>query len=268
MNNSEFEKPELLQVEDLTLKLLEANRKIKAEEEERLRIMSDIAHDLRAPVNAIRSTIDYIISMRKSDNMSEEELDKMISIMDVRTKGLQNLIQDLYFLLTLEQQSESVYNYETVELGALLEEYFYSVEIQESLKARDFQLDVPVDLNCFVNIDVEKIIRVLDNLISNAVKYSNEGDRIVLSASEMPESVVFCVKDTGIGIASENIENIFKHSYQVSKARTPNVDTGSGLGLTIVKTIIEHHGGKVWVESKINEGSEFFVKLGRINSIK
>lgn len=268
MSNSEFEKPKLLQVEDLTLKLLEANRKIKTEEEERLRIMSDIAHDLRSPVNAIRGTIDYIISMRESDKLSEEELDKMIEIMDVRTRGLQNLIRDLYFLLTLEQQSESVYKYEQVELGAMLEEYFYSVKMQEFSKSRDFQLNVPVDLNCIVNIDVEKIIRVLDNLISNAVKYSREGDKIVLSASELNDSVIFSVKDTGIGILPEHIDNIFKHSYQVSKARTPNVDTGSGLGLTIVKTIIEQHGGRVWVESKINVGSEFFVKLSKINSIK
>ena len=75
--NSEFEKPKLLEVEDLTLKSIEANKKIKKEEKERLRIMSDITHDLRAPITALRSSVDCIISLKQNDKLTEEELDKI-----------------------------------------------------------------------------------------------------------------------------------------------------------------------------------------------
>lgn len=259
--NTEFQKPKLLEVEDLTLKLIEANKKIKQEEEERIRFMSDVAHDLRAPITALRSCIDYVISLRENDSYDEAELDRMIHIMDIRTRGLQTLIQDLYFLLTLEEQAEAVYHFEEIELGALLEEYYFELQMREDLMKRQIDLDVPVDYECNVKIDVEKLVRVLDNLVSNAFKYSNDGDSITIKAVKENDYAVFSVKDTGIGIAREHIDNIFKHSYQISKARTPDADSGSGLGLTIVKTIIEQHGGEIWVESEPGEGSEFFVKL-------
>lgn len=257
-----FTKPRLQQVEDLTIQLLEANKKIKAEQEERNRMLSDIAHDLRAPVNAFRSTLDYIMSMRDKNALSDEELDKLLGIMDKRTRGLQTLISDLYFLLTLEQQSDSVYHFEEIELGAFLEEYYYALELRDDMQERKLSLDVPVNLNCIVNIDSEKMVRVLDNLFSNAVKYSGEGDGISLVLHEInAKHVVFCVKDTGIGIEKDNVDKIFNHSYQVAKARTPDARTGSGLGLTIVKAIVEHHGGKVWCSSTIGEGSSFFIEL-------
>ena len=150
--NMSFTEPKILEVEDLTMQLLEANKKIKQDEEERTRMMSDIAHDLRAPVNALRSSIDYLIAMRDKDIFDMEEFDKVLVIMDKRTKGLQNLIQDMYFLLTLEQQKESIYNFEVIELGAFLEEYFYNFSLRYD-KKRVCILDMPVDLNVCVNID-------------------------------------------------------------------------------------------------------------------
>ena len=118
----------------------------------------------------------------------------------------------------------------------------------------------------FVSIDTEKMVRVLDNLCSNAVKYSCSGDKIGLILHEISErKVVFGVKDTGIGIEEDNIKKIFNHSYQVAKAHTPDAKTGSGLGLTIVKTIIEQHQGRVWCESKFGEGSVFYIELNRKN---
>lgn len=257
-----FTKPRLQQVEDLTIQLLEANKKIKAEQEERNRMLSDIAHDLRAPVSAFRSTLDYIISMRNKDSLPDDELDNLLGIMDKRTSGLQTLISDLYFLLTLEQQAESIYHFEQIELGTFLEEYYYDLELRDDMRERKLYLDVPVNLNCIVNIDTEKMVRVLDNLFSNAVKYSENGDSIGLILHELSDKkVVFCIKDTGIGIEEDNVDKIFNHSYQVAKARTPDAKTGSGLGLTIVKTIIEQHGGNIRCSSKPGEGSSFFIEL-------
>lgn len=258
--NMSFTEPKILEVEDLTMQLLEANKKIQQDEEERTRMMSDIAHDLRAPVNALRSSIDYLIAMRDKDIFDMEEFDKVLGIMDKRTKGLQNLIQDMYFLLTLEQQKESIYNFEVIELGAFLEEYFYNFSLRYD-KKRVCILDMPVDLNVCVNIDVEKMVRVLDNLTSNAVKYSSENDKITIGAYKNKNGVTFFVADTGIGIAPENLNRIFEHTYQVSKARTPDADSGSGLGLAIVKTIITQHKGNIHCESRLLEGSVFYVDL-------
>lgn len=257
-----YTKPRLEQVEDLTLSLLEANKKIKAEQKERDRMLSDIAHDLRAPVNAFRSTLDYIIAMRSKNALDDVALDSLLEMLDKRTSGLQKLISDLYFLLTLEQQADSIYHFEHIELGAFLEEYYYDLELSEDMKDRVLYLDVPAGLNCMVNADTEKLVRVLDNLFSNAVKYSHSGDKIGLVLySRTRNRIVFGVKDMGIGIEEENIDKIFNHSYQAAKARTPDASTGSGLGLTIVKTIIDRHNGKIWCNSKPGEGSEFCIEL-------
>ncbi|SFB13990.1 two-component system, OmpR family, phosphate regulon sensor histidine kinase PhoR [Acetitomaculum ruminis DSM 5522] len=262
--NKTFKKPLISQVDDLTLRLLEANKKIKEEEKERLRMLSDIAHDLRAPVNAFRSSLDYIISMRSKNSLSDEELDSLLEMMDKRTLGLQKLISDLYFLLTLEQQAKDIYHFEEIDLGCFLEEYFFDIESRDEFKDRELSLNIPQNLNCRVKIDMDKMVRALDNLFYNALKYSSAGAKIFLKLEENSESfVIFSINDTGIGIEKCYLDKIFEHSFQVSKARTPDSKTGSGLGLTIVKTIIETHSGKIWCESNPRKGSSFFIRLNK-----
>ena len=114
-------------------------------------------------------------------------------------------------------------------------------------------------------IDIESFTRTLDNLFTNAYKYSKEGATIGLKAYNDHNKIVIVVYDTGLGIPKADIPKIFNRSYTVSSARTPETVTGSGLGLAIVKTIVEHHKGRVRCESELGVGSKFFIELPLVN---
>ena len=111
-------------------------------------------------------------------------------------------------------------------------------------------------------MDTDHFYRVLDNLFTNALKYSLEDATITLGAmlSSDKKNVIIFVRDTGIGIPASSIQKIFERSYMVSSARTPS-SSGTGLGLSIAKTIIERHNGDIWCESKEGHGSTFYLSL-------
>ena len=111
-----------------------------------------------------------------------------------------------------------------------------------------------------VMADMEKIRVVFQNLIENAIKYSNKGARVVVNVTETADTVEISVRDTGIGIADADTKNIFQKSFRTDNAQKQD-SVGSGLGLYTTRRIIEKHRGKIWFESKIGEGTTFFVSL-------
>ena len=138
------------------------------------------------------------------------------------------------------------------------EEYFVDATTDERYDNKDTQLELDPDLKCSVSIDIQKLIRVLDNLFTNACKYSDDGALIKLSvqradSSCFPEDVplekrenmlLVSVADGGYGIPKEDLKKVFGRTFTVSSARTPNSATGSGLGLSIVKSLVMAHNGK------------------------
>lgn len=261
MKKSEFEKPQLSQVENLTMQLAIANRKLKESEQQRLDMIANISHDLRAPMTAIRSGIDYLNTFSANSMISYEEFSQILHVLDMRSQALQHLINDLFYLTSLESK-KNAFHFETLPLLPFLEEYFFSLEGDTHYADRQLCLDVPETLQVSVSIDSDRIIRVLDNLFTNARKYSQENDFIRLNAFVTENNTVcISVADTGIGIPEESIEKIFQRSYTVSSSRTPNSPTGSGLGLSIVKAIIQRHGGTVWCKSQVGKGSIFYFTL-------
>ena len=264
MGKKTFEQPKVDSdtIAELSAKLIESNNKLKAAERERTMMLENISHDLRAPLTAIRSTIDYL--REKCDegrfDLSESETTQMVSLLDSRARTLEDLISDLYYLTCLESGRESL-RLERLPIARFLEEFFFAVEIDDKYAGYNLSLEVPDDLGCFVNIDVAKISRVLDNLFTNARKYPDEGSGIVLGAYEENGFVSFYIKDNGQGIPAEDIPFIFERTYRVSSARTPSKESSSGLGLSIARNIVEQHGGEIRCESVYGEGSTFFVRL-------
>ena len=112
----------------------------------------------------------------------------------------------------------------------------------------------------FTAIDYDKIERVVLNLLSNAIKFTNPGGLITVDIKLKENNVLIIVKDTGVGIPEEKQDHIFERFTQIDNSLTRNAD-GSGIGLSIVKSIVELHNGKVYVDSKVNEGSTFTVEL-------
>jgi len=110
-----------------------------------------------------------------------------------------------------------------------------------------------------IKADRDKIKQVVLNLLSNAIKYNSPAGKIILKARTQSEGIAFSVRDTGPGISTENLKNLFQKFYRVPG--TEKMATGTGLGLSICKNIIEAHGGTIWVQSEVGRGTEFCVFL-------
>lgn len=257
------------------LKLFEANRELTRLQKERSEMLANISHDLRAPLTAIRSAIDLLLSAPPEN---PEQLQDMLHMMDRRTTVLESLIHDMHLLFTVENP-DSPLQFETIDAAPFLESYFFDTTMSKTFENRETNLDMPEDLKALIRIDVQKMIRVLDNLFTNAAKYAGEDASITLRVrkaalsqgdaltktsanpivlpgdrSEAPsafsgELLQIEVIDTGIGIPAESLPHIFSRTYTVSRARTPGSPTGSGLGLCIVQTLIERFGGSITCES-------------------
>ena len=112
----------------------------------------------------------------------------------------------------------------------------------------------------WVEVDPDKIIQVLDNILNNAIKYSPKGGQITCRLLESHNNVIMSISDQGLGIPKKDLENVFERFYRVDKARSRAMG-GTGLGLAISKEVIREHGGNVWVESKEGKGSTFYISL-------
>lgn len=266
MKSKEFISPtvENKTVEELTVQLLEAHAQLKAMQREREMMLANISHDLRAPITAIRSAVDLAMS---TPDLSAQELRKTIALVDRRTATLQDLINDMYYLFCVEDSSREL-ELTSVEAAPFLEEYFYDAIVDSRYDSFDMNLDIPQSLNCRINIDVQKIIRVLDNLLTNAAKYAADGDSMSITLSARLDSsagstskLVIRVIDTGRGIAPEALPHLFQRTYTVSDARTPGASGGSGLGLAIAKAILERHGGTIECASTLGVGTTFTIML-------
>lgn len=283
----EFQSPNLESktVEELTVQLMEAHSRLQSLQKERELMLANISHDLRAPITAIRSAVDLALA---TDDMTAEDLKKTLSLIDRRTSTLEDLINDMYYLFCVEDTTRPL---NTIEADActFLEEYFYDAVIDSRYDTFDMQLDVPSDLKCTLNIDPQKMARVLDNLMTNSAKYAGEDATYIRLGARIADPVhgaatadkscnngseeasgykdtsaahlKITVSDNGKGIAPEALPHIFTRTFTGSDARTPGAKAGSGLGLSIARAIVERHGGTIDVRSETGKGTEFTILL-------
>ena len=249
-----FRSPSLEQetVEELSRRLLEitaqlnaSNRSLQHLQQERTEMLANLSHDLRAPLTAIRSAVDYLTS---GQSLSAQDIEGALTLIDHRTGTLEHLIRDMYELFTLEDPSHA-FSFQELDAPAFLEEYFYTALPDSHYAGHLLCLSVSQDLHATLFADPGKLIRILDNLLSNAAKYAPAGTKITLSAAPSADLTSLRISVTDEG------------TYTVSSARTPGSATGSGLGLAIVKTITERHGGTVSCENAPGAGSIFSVTL-------
>ncbi len=281
MMSKEYNSPDLESktVEELTAQLLDAHSRLKALQKEREMMLANISHDLRAPLTAIRSAVDLALS---EDATSAADYRKILSLIDRRTATLEDLINDMYYLFCVEDTSNNL-NIIPIDACTFLEEYFYDAVIDSRYDSFDMQLDVADDLKCTIDIDPQKMARVLDNLMTNAAKYAqgfvspSEASEAVQTRNNIPTPYIrlgarvidsegdtylqISVTDNGCGISPEVLPNIFTRTYTGSIARSPGKASGSGLGLSIAKAIVERHDGSISVESEVGKGTEFRVML-------
>ena len=238
--------------------LLLANQKLLENEEARKRMMSNVSHDLRTPIAAIRGYIELLLNSRSK--ITEETHDQYLKNMHTRSIQMEQMIDDLVQLTRLESGG-IILNTQTLSMNHVIENLFELYETECRSTGKTISMELPSDDLLNVIGDPNHLIRVLDNLIVNAMRYTYAKGHIDIKAfrEKIPggENIHIIVSDDGSGIPASEISYVFDRFYRASNSASQK--NGSGLGLAIVKSIIEKHGGKVWVESVENHGSTFHV---------
>ncbi len=248
---------EMMAVHDELIKrthaLEQANRRLQEIDLLKTRFVSDVAHELRAPLASIMVKLDLI------DRDAPENRDRHVSEVRRQVRRLGQMIESILDLTRI-YMSNPADHFAPVDLNLLAEQV---LEHQlETAVAAGLELTwSPHEPLPHVLGDYAHLERVLQNLIGNAVKYTRQGS-VALSTTwdESAQRVVFAVADTGIGIAPEDLPRLFTRFYRGRRAEEAGIP-GSGLGLAIVKEIVEQHGGGIEVESEIGVGSVFRVLL-------
>ncbi len=220
--------------------------------------MANVSHELRTPLVAIEKSVSLILSKSTGDISPAQN--EFLSIAERNLKRLTLLINDLLDLSKLEARKAAI-SPETTNLEELITDSVESLNNWAASKSVKLNKSVSADLPA-VQVDPNKIIQVLNNLIGNAIKFTPENGSITVEAGrDQQEGMVrVAVVDTGVGIAGEDLVKIFDKFYQ-SRDKNASDIKGTGIGLAIVKEIVELHKGRVWVESEKGKGSHFIFTL-------
>jgi len=249
-----------LNLEATNRELSIANEKLKEMDRLKTEFLNIVTHDLRSPLTSIMMYSDMLLKDKDKPDILQKFLEKYLKIIKKESMRLNNLINDYLDLAKIEAgfvkfKKESV-DIRDIINDTLLVYYGEAKENGINLKST-FNKD---DNMPTVIGDDGKIRQTVSNLISNAIKFTPKGGTITASAEKNDDHIEVSVEDTGIGIPKEYHEKVFERFVQVEKGKE-RVKKGTGLGLPIVKNIIEHHGGRVWVESEEGKGAKFIFTL-------
>jgi signal transduction histidine kinase len=217
-------------------------------------LLSTVSHELRTPLASIKGFATTLL--RQDVKWDETNRREFLSIIDEESDRLSELISNLLDMSRIEAGTLRI-EPEPADLAPIIEETVGAFKIQTH--RHTFRVDLP-DALPLVWADPRRARQVLRNLLDNAVKYSPDGGLIGVTASSDAEVVQVVVSDQGLGIEAQYLEHIFDRFYQVDSASTRAVG-GSGLGLSICKAILDAHGGRIWVQSEVGLGTEFYFTL-------
>lgn len=219
----------------------------------RREFVSDVSHELRTPLTAIKGALETIMEYPELDpDIRKNFLDMAVEECDRMTR----IVGDLLVLSRLDA-SRTSWQIETFDMSAFLDHLRDVMSVDAKSHGHTLSCSYDRDIPRITG-DREKLQQVLVNIVSNSIKYTSDGGKIEIKAKKDKDGAVICVADNGMGIPDEDQPRLFERFYRVEKARTSNAG-GSGLGLAIAKEIIEAHGGKIWVESRVGEGTKMFV---------
>lgn len=226
-------------------------------------LTQNISHDLRTPLSAIKGYVDAILDGLVKE---PEQQEKYLTKINEKVDFLNSMVQDLLDL-SLLQSRRLQFDFKQISIDAftkiISDKYSLNLNNESVLFKFNYssefnELDIT---NFYLVVDILKLERVFDNLLDNAIKYTPERKKIEISFnfSQDKRELIATVSDNGIGISKEDLPYVFDRSYMVSKSRLDN--NSRGLGLSIVKEIVENHDGKVFAESELSKGSNFSFTL-------
>lgn len=252
---------ELEQVRLSTLKMLEdlqsakrelemVNRELKERDEYQLKFIGTASHELKTPLTAIKANIDFILS--EKEGKVPESLKSYLLTIQRNTNRIHGTMDHMLDLTRIES-GRLLLSRESILLSEVIAGYINEVKPVD--KHLSIQVDIPRDL--YVYADRGRLHDIFINLLFNAFKFTADGGEVTITASRKDAFILHAIQDTGIGIPADKIQKIFEEFYQVEGS----THGGTGLGLAITKRLVEEHGGKIWAESLLGEGSTFYFTL-------
>ncbi|CAI3465951.1 sensor histidine kinase [Enterococcus cecorum] len=236
---------------DSTMMAIEEERKIEQSKDE---LITNVSHDIRTPLTSI---IGYLGLIEDKQYHSEEELLKYTHTAFMKAKQMKSLVEDLFEYTKVRQSSVPIY-YITFDMVQLVEQLAVDFELEAAKKG----IEIIVQANqkqIMMEGDTEKIVRVFNNLISNALKYGKGATQIVVELEQISQEVIITVKNNGQMIPQKSLEQLFDRFYRVEESRSQETG-GTGLGLAIAQSIIALHGGYIYAKSN-PEWTSFIMHL-------
>jgi len=218
--------------------------------------ISNVTHELKTPLTSIRMYAESLM-MRRVKSASGQK--KYLSVVVNESERLKRMINNILEFSKMEKARQEYHPVET-NLSEIL--HATILDINYWLEKKGFNLSTEIDREIVVKVDPEKFYQVYSNLLSNAIKYSGDSRKIYVRLYKNSDSVITEVEDEGMGIEVDKQTRIFEEFYRVENHESGNI-TGTGLGLTVVKEIVEAHLGKILVHSEIGKGSKFSVILSQ-----
>ncbi len=243
------------ELEDRAEELAIAYEELKESDRLKDELVQNVSHELRTPLTFVKGYVDLLMDGDKGLLTPEQQ--EYLQIVSDKTDDITRIIEDI---ITLQRIDSGNLQLEVMPMAELLQTAVVSHRLVADKKGLGIACTIPEDQQGFVRIDKGRMNQVLDNLIGNAFKFSPDGGTIHLSLSEQDGKVLVSVIDEGIGMPAEKHQRIFERFYQIDGSSRRRFG-GTGIGLAIVKRIIDAHEGEIWVESEINKGSAFFFTL-------
>lgn len=241
-------------VEERAAELAVAYQELKESDRLKDELVQNVSHELRTPLTFIRGYVDLLLDGEMGIVTADEQ--QALQIISEKTDEVTRLVQDI---MALQRINEQNLVYEPFSMTRLLYTAVDCHRMSANQHGLDLVYDPPPSEGTVVG-DKGRITQVLDNLIGNAIKFSPNGGIIALRMVERRDDVLVVVADEGIGLPSDKASRIFDRFYQVDGSSRRRFG-GAGIGLAIVKRIIDAHHGDIWVRSELNRGSSFYFTL-------
>lgn len=252
--NVKFEKSNVEELDELCDVLTVAASEMNKTEELKRDLLANVSHDLKTPLTMIKAYAEKVKDITYKD---PEKREKDLNVIIEETDRLNNLVNDLLDLSKM-QAGESELNIEEYDIVKNINEILKRYDIVVEKEGYKFELDMPKSAK--VKADKAKIEQVIYNLINNAIEHTGEDLRVIITVKKQIDSVLISIKDTGVGLTEEEKQLVWNRYYKKEKKHKRNV-IGSGIGLSIVKGILESHKCEYGIDSKVGQYTSFYFKL-------
>ena len=226
-------------------------------EQERRDFVSNVSHELRTPLTSMRS---YLEALEDGAWKDPEIAPHFLQVTLEETDRMIRMINDLLNLSKMDSGNAQM-QMELVNFNNLVNFVLDRFDMMVTSQDKDYQIKREfTKRDLWLEIDTDRLIQVIDNIMNNAIKYSPDGGTITVRLIETHNHIILSITDEGMGIPRKDLNKIFDRFYRVDKARARQ-QGGTGLGLAISREVLKAHGGSIWVESRENQGSTFYVSL-------